>query len=454
MIFYYPPFFHHEPIFITGVVMIKSPYRPIVLLFLICLYTRAVDAQIISGSASILLNGPATKEQTLEAEIQAQKKLRIELLHWLEDEVEITVDTSNAVSTFSFAMFLDSCRTAAKTETSFHGKQLTLAYILTAETVQKEMEEYNKIVDNAALKAWNNLSEAFKVKDLRAVYVNSVKGLYFSRAHFGPPMATPDRGGRDLDDDFQRVLQKFYDKTHITSSGMILSGKTGLTIKNPPSVTVIVDSLPFTGMTLSGRLQDGTILFSDKTDENGKLTVNTFRIPFVANGALMDIYPNPAPVLGITGFINPEDFGIKFNHSQVQSFIFKIISPVYKLKYQAQSVSNITLPPEFADEARVRKFLRDSCFLKEKSDGAPVDLDISIKTQVSSYTFDETEEISIKVSSEIIVNGLLLKPPRKKVNEMVFEKRYGRYQEIPYGLYFWEANSNWRKAIKATIAGL
>ena len=434
--------------------MIKSFIRCIICLIPVFLLNISADAQIISGSASVKLSGPATKEQTLKAEILAQKKLKTELLHWLEDEGEITIDTSNAVSNQCLLMFLDTCRNAAKTETSFRGKELTLSYVLTADTVKQKIEEYNKVVDAQALKAWETLDKALKAEDIQSIYRNSVKGVYFTRAHFGPPLATPERGGRDLEEDFQRILQKFYDKTRITSTGMILSGKTGLAVENPPAVEVIVDSLPFAGMALSGKLQDGTILFSDKTDDNGKLLVNTFRIPFVANGTLMEIYPNPAPVLGITGFLNPEDFGIKFNNSQVQNFIFKIVSPVYKLEYQAASVSNITLPPEFADEARVRKFLRDSCFLTEKSGTAPVDLDISLKTQISSYTFDATEEISIKVSSEIIVNGLLLTPPRKKENQMVFEKRYGRYQEIPYGLYFWEANNELRKAIKATIAGL
>lgn len=434
--------------------MIKSFVQCIICLTSVFLFSVSSDAQIISGSASIKLTGPATKEQTVKAEILAQKKLRTELLHWLEEEAEISIDTANALSNRTFMMFLDTCRNVAKAETSFRGRELTLTYVLTADTVKQKIDAFNKIVDAEALRAWETLDEALKANDLQAIYKHSVKGLYFTRAHFGPPIATPDRGGRDLEEDFLRILQTFYDKTRISSTGMILSGKTGLAVENPPSVQVTVDSLPFAGMALSGKLQDGTILFSDETDGDGKLVVNTFRIPFVANGTLLEIYPNPAPVLKITGFLNPKDFGVKFNNSQVQNFIFKIASPVYQLKYQAASVSNITLPPEFADEARVRKFLRDSCFLTEKNAAAKVDLDISLKTQISSYTFDETEEISVKVSSEIIVNGLLLNPPRKKENHMVFEKRYGRYQEIPYGLYFWEANNELRKAIKATIAGL
>jgi hypothetical protein len=273
-------------------------------------------------------------------------------------------------------------------------------------------------------------------------------------AHLGPPIASPDSGGRDFADDIRKDLQNIFDKMSVTSSGLILSGKTGLSIQNPPSISLLIDSLPIPGIMYTGRLQDGTIIFSAPTDGSGTIPIDNFKIPFVPYGAILDIGPNPASILGVAGFLNPVHFGIHLNKSQVQSFIFKIDKPVYTLDFKASAVNNIKMPPDFASAVHVKKFLRDSCFLKEKSGSEKVDLAITINTQVSSYTYDETEEIAIKVTSQIIVDGLLFNPKKTNKNQMVFEKRYGAYTTPPYGLYFWEANGKFREAIKGTIAGL
>ena len=410
--------------------------------------------QIISGSGTVKLSGPASKENAARAEIAAQKNLRKELLLWLSETEEISIDTTSTVQNLAFNMFLDSCRTSAKSETSFRGKQLTLTYLLTSEVVREKIASFNTAVDARALQAWNSLKEASGSSDIRSSYQAGFTALFFSLAHLGPPVATPDGGGIDFTDDIRQTLQQLFDKMTVKSTGMILAGKTGLSIENPPSINILFDSLAVPGIMYTGRLQNGTIIFSAPSNEDGNIPIDNFKIPFVPNGALLDIGPNPAHIIGATGFLNPADFGIQLRKSQVQAFIFKIIKPVYTLQYKAAAVNNIDLPPEFADVARVKKFLRDSCFLKEKSGSEKTDLEITINTQVSSYTYDETEEIAITVSSQIIVNGLLLTPPRTNKSQMKFEKRYDAYTTPPYGLYFWEANGKLREAIKGTIAGL
>ena len=427
--------------------------RSAVILAVLFPFIPIVHAQIISGSATITLSGPATREVIAQAEKKALHQLKKELLQWLADETEMTIDTSNQVANYAFHLFLDSCRQAAKTESSFKGKQLTVSYHLTGDNIRQKIESFNAMVDARALQAWKNLQEAQSRRDPKAIHTEGFVAIFYALAHLGPPIPIPE-GGSDLVDDARRIVQTLYDKMVVKSSGLILSGKTGLTIKNPPSISVMVDSIPFSGITFTGRLQDGTILFSSATDDNGRIIFDTFKIPFVPNGTLLDIGPDAAPALHANIFLDPVQFGIKIDKGQVQTLIFKIVSPIYSLDYKATSVSNITMPPDFADDAHVKTFLKDSCFLKEKSAGESVDLAITIKAQVSSYTYDATEEIGIKVTAEVIVNGLLFQPPKTNKDVLVFEKRYGRYLTPPYGLYFWEANGKLREAIKTTIAGL
>ena len=409
--------------------------------------------QLITGNATITLTGPASKEMTLKAQTEAIKQLRIELLRWISEDVELTIDTSNVVQRKSFSMFVDSCRSIAKSETSFKGKMLTLTYLLTTDQARQKLQEYNSTVDSRAIQGWQRLQSAVAENDVKTTYNTGISSLFYALAHLGPPIPTPESEGRDLADDIRRLVQQIFDRMHVSSSGMILEGKTGLAIQSPPTITVLIDSTPLPDITFAGSLQNGAIMFSSTTDANGQIPVNTFKIPFVPNGTLLEAIPNVAPQLGITGFVNPTHFGIKLN-GQVQTFIFKISKPVYTLEYSATSASNITMPPEFSNAAHVKKFLQDSCYLQEGGAGTKIDLAITINTQVSSYTYDETEELGIKVTSQITVKGLLLDPQRTNTQQFVFEKRYGRYLTPPYGLYFWEANGKLREAIKATIAGL
>jgi len=409
--------------------------------------------QLITGSATITLSGPASKEINLQAETEARKQFRKELLDWISDDAELSIDTTNAIQRKSFSTFVDSCRSVAKSESAFKGKVLTLTYMLTSEQARAKLDEYNSVVDTRATEGWKRLQGAVAENDNKAIYTTGVSTLFYALAHLGPPVATPESEGRDLADDIRQILQQLFNKMQVSSSGMILEGKTGLLIQNPPVITVLVDSVPFTDITFSGSLQNGAILFTSASDAKGQIAIGTMKVPFVPNGTLLEASPNFAPQLGITGFVNPSHFGLKLNNSQVQTFIFKVSKSIYTLDFKASSVSDITLPPDFANAQHIKKYLQDSCYLQEGT-GAGTDLSITITTQVSSYTYDATEEVGIKVTSQIIVNGLLLTPQRTNKQDFVFEKRYGRYLTPPYGLYFWEATGKLREAIKTTIAGL
>jgi len=416
-------------------------------------FTQISSAQIISANATVALAGPVSKEMSEEVQTKALQKFKFELLQWLADETGITVDTTSRVHNVGFSMFMDSCRSVARTESSFKGKKLSLTYNITAEDARNKLESFNNTVNSNETQAWNTLKEARTNNDFRAAHAAATRALFYSYIRLAPPPAEPQSGSGPADE-ARSALQELYDRIKVKSSGLILAGKTGLLIQEPPTITVFLDTLPLAGMMFTGRLQNGSPLFSAVTDENGRIVIDKVRIPFVPNGTLLDVGPDIASLVGAEEFIDPSDLRIKLNGNQVQSFIFKITPPIYTLDYKATSVSAITLPPEFANEAHVRSFLRDSCFLKERTSSDQVEMAITIKAQVSTYSYDETEETGVKLTALIIVDGKLLNPPKTNKKEMVFEKRYASHHTIPYGLYFWEANGKLRQAIKETIAGL
>jgi hypothetical protein len=90
--------------------------------------------------------------------------------------------------------------------------------------------------------------------------------------------------------------------------------------------------------------------------------------------------------------------------------------------------------------------------MQEAGKENPSDLRITIQTQVSDYNYDETEETGIKTSINVVVEDLTMNPPAKKEITSTFEKKYEQHVSIPYGLYFWEASSKVREAIKATLS--
>lgn len=424
-----------------------------VIITVLVVFIRISSGQIISANATATLAGPVSKEISEEVQTKALQKFKGELLQWLADEAEITVDTTGRVQNVGLSIFMDSCRSVARTESSFKGKKLTLTYSITAEDARAKLENFNNAVNSNAMQAWNILKEAQANNDFRAAHAAATRALFYSSIHLAPPLAEP-QSGNDLADEARHALQQLYDRIKVKSSGLILAGKTGLLIQEPPTITVLLDTLPLAGMMFTGRLQNGSSLFSAVTDENGHIVINKLRIPFVPNGTLFDVGPDVASIVGSEEFIDPSDLRIKLNGNQVQSFIFKITPPIYTLDYKATSVSAIKLPPEFANEAHVRSFLRDSCFLKEKTISDPVEMAITIKAQVSTYSYDETEETGVKLTALIIVDGKLLNPPKTNKKEIVFEKRYASHLTLPYGLYFWEASGKLRQAIKETIAGL
>ena len=437
--------------FITKGVLVRTVTYSCIVILCCALIT---SSQILSGSGTVKLSGPATKEQTDNARHSARKQLQKELLIWLNENINIEIDTLNKLHALNLENFVDTCLRYSKEESSFQGKSLVISFNITANDVQKAVQAYNAASESIAIESWNKMVKAREEQDLTAMYTEGIKAMANATAHLGPPLPTPGAEGKDLVEDIRISLQDFLNRMRVSSSDMILQGKTGQPVENPPVISVMVDSVPLQGVAVSGLLQNGKEIFTAVTDQQGQVSFKGMRIPFVANGTLLYVRPDPAKILQAPSFIGTKPFNLQLKNSQEQSFIFKISRPVYSLDYKATSVSKVALPADYASSTFLKKFLKDSCFMSEVSGSIPPDLNILVQSQASSYAYDETEEIGIKISSQITIKGLSLDPPSTVQETVVFEKRYEARTDIPYGLFFWEAASKLREAIKAAISRL
>ncbi|HEX3019088.1 MAG TPA: hypothetical protein VHP36_02250 [Chitinispirillaceae bacterium] len=422
--------------------------------WIILLTFSVIHSDILKGSASIQLTGPATKEQSEEVRKIAKAKLKNETLIWLTENKGVSIDTLNKLSNFHLDNFIDTCMRFCSEENDFKGKLLTTNLVLTYNKADSALMVFNNAVDNAAIESWSELKNAQQGNIYQQIYLSGVRALFFATAHIGQAITNPDNPEKILSEEIRGILQNFFDKMKISSTNMILQGKTGQPVVQPPVVTVLIDSTPLSNFALTGLLQNGKVLFTEKTDENGKIAFKDTKIPFVQNGTLFYVSPDPGKVMNASVFVSAKNFGLFLRKSQDQNFIFKISRPLYTLDFKTTSVSQITIPPDFANASYIKTFLKDSCYMQESSGTTPSDLIISMHSQVFKYDYDETEETSLKVSCQITVKGLSIDPPRTKQDIIVFEKRYEQNVDIPYGLYFWEANTKLREALKSTIENL
>ncbi|NLG18324.1 MAG: hypothetical protein GX556_13410 [Fibrobacter sp.] len=414
------------------------------------LFCFVADAQIISGFCTVKLNGPASAEQTQTARQGARARLKTEIVKWADESLGFTFDTLNNNQNIYLDIFTDACIKLIKEEASFQGKTLMITYNLTDETANQAVQSFNQQYDNKALFSWEAANNAAREKDNINFYISAIKALSYASAHIGSPLLIQGTEDKSLEDIIRDTLRVFLDKVKVTSSNMILEGKAGRPVNNPPSITVTCDSQPLPGIGLTAMQQDGKVLFYSTTDENGQMSFGDFKIPFVANGTLIYVRHNLGKVIDENVFVTEKDLKLRLKNSWDQTFIFKLSRPFYTLEYKASSVSNITLPPDFAGDSHLKKFLQDSCSMQIAAN-TPADLAIFIQNQVSSYNYSETEEVGIKITAQITVKGLSLDPVRTEQETLEYEKRYDISIDIPYGLFFWEANQKLREAIKNTM---
>jgi hypothetical protein len=411
-----------------------------------------VSAQILSGSASLQLSGPASAEQSNICRNDARKELKKNLLAWLSENQGIVIDSLNPLDNFAVERYIDSCFTYIKEETAFRGKILNITLLLDYESAEKALQNHNNAFDARAAESWKKFNTAKETNNVQQMYYEGLRTIAAANAHFGPPLIIPESNGEPLIKIARIAVQQYFDRMRVFCSEMVLEGRPGHFVNQAPTITVMIDSMPLSGIWFTCKYQSGKEIFTKITDESGIVKLNEFVIPFVPNGTLIYLNIDPGKLIGSPSMIKAKYFGLNLKNSQEQTFIIKINRSLYSLDYRASSVGNIKLPPDFAANTHIVKFLRDSCYMQEAGKENPSDLRVTIQTQVSDYNYDETEETGIKTSINVVIEDLTMNPPVKKESTMTFEKKYEQHVSIPYGLYFWEASGKVREAIKTTFS--
>jgi hypothetical protein len=413
----------------------------------ILILNLSIYSQPITGSAEIQLSGPASSEQMNSVKEQAANQFKSQLVEWLSQDSGFFYDSTNILDNFNVNAYLNSC----KGESSITGKKLSFKYSIKPETAESLLIKYNEENRTKAFDCWTKIQTGLKDSNITMVISEGIKALAYVKTQ--KPLVIPGTENVFLSDSVKNILTEILNKLSVTSSDVIIKGRTGQICQNPPVISINFGNKPVEGIGFTGFLPDGRKCFSASSDSGGNISFSTFKIPFIPNGALLIASFNPGLILG-ADFIDINSFGLKLKKNLDQSFIFKTARLTYTLKYSATSASALPMPADFSSNSHIQKFLKDSCFLDPATPALPADIDITISTQVSSYTYDESEETSIKFNTNVIVKGISFNPPRTKSEGSVFEKRFESKVQIPYGMVFWEAAGKIRELVLTTLKNM
>jgi hypothetical protein len=419
-------------------------------LFLTSLATDGFSRPI-TGVAIVHLNSPATPAIREKAYAVASGYFKTDCVEWMKEESGIAVDTVNAIWRFHLATFTENCLKLAKQETSFFGRDWTITLTLASEQAEAALKEHNARCHRVSLSTWTNLKKLIE-KDISGdVFRLGIQSIFFSMGRMEKELDVPglEEPGSFLVDDARRIMQDYINKITIRPQEYILKGKAGTIMPNPIVLNTVRDTTPIANFDLVGIAQ-GRKLFFAKTGPDGVLTIRNFKIPYVAKGALLYIVPDFGAAVNNVCSFSASDMGIKFPE---QTLLFNIEPATFALEYNARAVSDVAVPKDFGQDAFLRKYLCDSCYLKPAPSAAMADLYFIVTTQVSSYSSDSTEMTTFKVENSVTIRDQSKKNLAEKTG-VVHERAYETNSAFPMGLFFWEAAKNSSHMVKDMLTGL
>lgn len=404
------------------------------------LLASMLSAQSLTGSFTISLKGPASGDQVNIVKAGARAMLKNEIIKWLRTSHEFKFDSSNALTNLALEILTDSCINHGKEESSFKGRELSIFYTVTEMAADEALNAFDKASEEYVRQNFTDMQNAQKNNNVAEYFKSALKSYCYSYGHFGEPIIAGDSAGSIVLEESQKIVQTLLNRLKIQSSTMILPGRIGRAVEQPPIVTAVLDSTPISQLWFSGYLQSGKNIYSGATDDQGQLILKDMMIPLVSNGTLYNLTPDIGKTIGAPISIILSELKMQVKDGHTQSFMFKVIQPTYTLDYKISSGSDLALPPEFLSSAVLKKYLKDSCFVVEAQPNTPPDFIITVDLKVSNAAVDITDEMGLKVIGTITIKGLSLETPRTEVKNIEYIKRYAKRTEIPYGLSLWDMN--------------
>jgi hypothetical protein len=426
-------------------------YQAIASALLFC-FAFGAAARPVSGTASLKLKKPLSRELNEQVRASAMTAFKIDLWEWMKEEADVAVDTQNTIQKFHFRGYADSCLRKAKSESSIQGHDVSYTFTLSGEDAKALLESNNTRCYTISLRYYTLMKKALEDKAIADQYNLGIQTIFYTMGRMGTPIGIPDESTPRsfLLEEARKTMQALFNKFSVSSQDVVISGKPGSAPANPLQVQALIDTTPLPGVDLMCTLPGGRLICSGKTGADGKIAFPEFKIPFISKGSMLYVKPNVSTVIPGSPSFEAKDLGVTLPE---QSLVFNVVPPTYSLAYKAYAASNINIPKDFADDAFIRKFLKDSCFLVPAPSDGSADLTITINSQVSSYANDETEQTMLKVENDVTITDSSKKPLARK-QAVAFEKGYENATALPLGLFFWEAASKSTRMIKAMLSGL
>jgi len=419
---------------------------------LFILSAHAAGAREISGRASLKLTKPATAETMDILKQKASRNFKIDLWEWMREEADVTVDTSNAIQRYHFFTFVDSCLSRAKNFSRLDDHTMIVSITMPGEDVRQLLQEYNTRCFSISLRFYTLMKKAVEDTAIGDLYAMGIQTIFYTMGRMGTPIGMSDESTPRsfLLQDARKIMQDFFNRFSVRTDEMLIAGQCGSMLGHPLKVKMLINNSPLTNVLLAGYLPGGKKICKGMADNGGTVSFDNFRIPFVAKGTMLYFRPDvAAPVAGVAPF-EAIDLGLSLPE---QALLFNTSPATYSLSYSATSANQIPVPKDFASDVFVKKFLKDSCYLVPAAATQQPNMYITINTQLSSYSNDETEQTTRKLDNEVIVadsTKRIIHQERKTAFEKVFENSI----PIQEGLFFWEAAQKSMRMIKNAMNDL
>jgi hypothetical protein len=407
--------------------------------------------ELIRGVQITPLSGPVTPQIAAQAEANASRLLRKDLVRWLREAMGNDWNCANRVDSIHAENLLKSLKATTRRSSSFEGRNWVLSYTMQPDSVLRFIDGWNENYVQLRRQNLEHFSRATGAGDISASYHFGVKAAFYHRAIMGPMLATTDAALADSIARVYGVLSELLESSSLSSSAMIIEGKPGNHPVSPVSIGFTKESKPLIGVHLQAVQPNGSMLFSRPTDSQGGLSLDSITIPYVTQGSFLTIRPACGREIDSTYDFSLLELTDALQHQPEHRMMFKISSPAVWIDYQVSGANNIVVPENYRSSTYVMQFLKDSCSMVKAANAQVADVHVTVRCQVSQYDFDKSEESILKVDLQVEVVEQQFTPPHQRKEIIAWEKPYKLGVDIPLGLFFWETSRQMQRTIKAIL---
>lgn len=432
----------------------------------------------VRGTYTRVLKESVTPALRAEVKEYAVDSLRYGLKLWLDENMQEPPDLTDSLTKHFLAIFADSCVKAAKEESFIEEREWIYTLTISDDDIRSMVKRHNARFDSLAGHYWRVASEGLKFARAPVVFSGCTHTLFYGSAHIQLLGHQTDEARRTRQETAKKELQKSLESIAVSFTEPILTGKPGNPIENEVAATAGViktktitekpaegenteaepvtktvhDTVPFPGLPITGRLPDGRKVFTIRTASNGRASVGSITMPFVAHGTFLHTHTDLGAVVDPTLSFTPKEFGLETPEGHDQTLIFNLVRPVYVLEYRVTAANEIDIPDDFRNRESIERFLKDSCHMVPKKGTMPADFAIDIRCQVSSYSSDEDESTHLKVEAAGSLKHLKVGGATVERTKVLHEKSYETGMAVPTGLFFWESTAALRGFVREMLA--